>query len=110
MSKVKTEYDLEDDVESKDKVFVLFYASWCPHSQRFLPVFQKFAKDKTHACVQIVTDDKTNLCDKYSVDIVPTVLFFKNGKVAKRLDGVPGKGLNEKQLKEFAESCSAAAT
>lgn len=110
MSKVENEYKLEQDVGSKEKVFVLFYASWCPFSQRFLPLFQKFAKDKTRACLQIVTDDKANLCERYSVEVVPTVLFFKNGRVVKRLDGAPGKGLNEKQLKEFAESCSTTTT
>ena len=51
--------------------------------------------------MQIVTDDKANLCEKYSVDVVPTVLIFEKGQVTKRLDGEPGVGLNEKQLLEF---------
>jgi hypothetical protein len=34
--------------------------------------------------------------NKYSVEVVPTVLLFKNGKVSKRLDGVLGKGLTER--------------
>ena len=31
------------EIESKDKAFVLFYASWCPFSQRFLPVFEEYS-------------------------------------------------------------------
>jgi hypothetical protein len=46
----------------------------------------------------VKTDDKASLCEKYSVDIVPTVLLFEKGKVKKRLDGVPGAGLEEKHL------------
>ncbi len=98
MSKIDVEYGLDDILKSKDKAVVLFYASWCPFSQRFLPVFDKYAKDKTLACLRVVTDDKASLCEKYSVDVVPTVLLFEKGKVKKRLDGKPGAGLTEKQL------------
>jgi hypothetical protein len=32
-------------------------------------------------------------------------LFFNQEKVALRLDGKPGVGLNEKQIKDFIKSC-----
>jgi thioredoxin 1 len=98
MSKIDIEYDLENMLKSKDKIIVLFYASWCPFSQRFLPIFEKYAQNNTQACLRVKTDDKASLCEKYSVDIVPTVLLFEKGKVKKRLDGVPGAGLEEKHL------------
>jgi len=101
MSKIDVEYGLEDTLKSKDRAIVLFYASWCPFSQRFLPVFEKFSQDKTRACLRVVTDDKASLCDKYSVEVVPTVLVFEKGKVVKRLDGTPGVGLKEKQLADL---------
>ena len=98
MSKIDREYDFDEILKSKERVFVLFYASWCPYSKRFLPIFDKFSQDNTRKCVSIMIDDKASLSDKYSVEIVPTVLIFENGKVSKRLDGKPGSGLNEKQL------------
>ena len=98
MSKIDVEYGLDDALKSLNRVFVLFYASWCPFSQRFLPIFEKYARDKTQMCLQVKTDDKASLCEKYSVEVVPTVLLFQKGKVKKRLDGVPGVGLEEKQL------------
>jgi thiol-disulfide isomerase/thioredoxin len=104
MSKIDVEYGLDDLLKSKDRVIVLFYASWCPFSQRFLPVFEKYAKDKPVTCLRIVTDDKASLCEKYSVEVVPTVLLFEKGKVKKRLDGVPGVGLEEKHLKNLTNA------
>jgi len=98
VSKIDVGYDLVEVLRSKDKVVVLFYASWCPFSQRFLPIFEKYAKNNTLTCLRIVIDDKASLCEKYSVDVVPTVLLFEDGKVKKRLDGVSGAGLTEKQL------------
>jgi hypothetical protein len=34
---------------------------------------------------------------------VPTVLLFEKGRVTKRLDGAPGAGLDEKQLKNLVD-------
>jgi thioredoxin 1 len=101
MSKVNVESGLEESLKSKNRVVILFYASWCPFSQRFLPTFEKYSKGKSQNCLQIVTDDKPSLCEKYKVDVVPTVLIFENGRVAKRLDGAAGIGLSERQLLDF---------
>jgi thiol-disulfide isomerase/thioredoxin len=105
MSRVDAEEGLEDVLKSKENVFVLFYASWCPFCQMFLPIFDKFAQENTCKCACVVTDDKPSLCEKYLVEVVPTVLVFQGGKVIRRLDGVIGKGLTEKQLKDFVSKC-----
>ena len=39
--------------------------------------------------------------EKYLIDTVPTVLLFELGTVTKRLDGEPGAGLSEQQLKKM---------
>ncbi len=93
--------NVEDALKSKEKAFVLFYASWCPHSQRFLPIFQEYAKSNPKQCMSIVIDDKPDLCDKYEIEYYPTVLLLKKGKVEKRLDATPGAGLTKKQLAEL---------
>jgi len=100
----KSKSDIEDVLKSKEKAFVLFYASWCPFSQRFLPIFEDYAKANPQECMSVVIDDKPDLCDKYEIDYYPTVLLFKNGEVKKRLDATPGLGLTKKQLKELTAS------
>jgi thiol-disulfide isomerase/thioredoxin len=101
----ENEAEIEKQLETKDHVFVLFYESWCPFSQRFLPVFNKFAQNQKKECVKVVADYKLKLCDKYEIEVFPTVLFFEKGQVAKRLDGEAGVGLSQKQLDDFAEKC-----
>lgn len=100
-NKKKVQSDLDTEFESKEKVFVLFYASWCPHSQRFLPIFQEYAKSNPSECMSVVIDDKPELCEKFSIDYYPTVIVFKKGKVVKRLDATPGVGLNKLQLSKL---------
>lgn len=103
MSKIDVEYNVDEMLKSKDKAVVLFYASWCPFSQMFLPIFEKYSKDKTQTCLRIKIDDKASLCEKYSIDVVPTILIFEKGTVKKRLDGKPGEGLKEKQLRDLPD-------
>ena len=100
----KAEENIEDVLKSKDKTFVLFYASWCPFSQEFLPVFEEYAKANPQECISVVVDDKPDLCDKYAIEYYPTVLLFKKGKVHKRLDATPGAGLTKKQLIELTKN------
>jgi thiol-disulfide isomerase/thioredoxin len=104
MSKKDVEQDLDEILKAKRSVFVLFYASWCPFSRKFLPVYEKCTLNSPTPCLRVMVDNKEELCDKYSIDYYPTVLLFENGKVAKRLDAEPGAGLNEKQLKNMLSS------
>jgi thioredoxin 1 len=95
------EENIEKSIKNKEKAFVLFYASWCPHSQRFLPIFQEYAKTHPDECIEVVIDSKPELCEEYGIEYYPTVLLLKKGTVQKRLDATPGEGLTKKQLTEL---------
>jgi thiol-disulfide isomerase/thioredoxin len=101
---ITCEADLNSALKTIDKVCVLFYASWCPFSQRFLPIFEKASKNKD-CYARVVIDDDESLAEKYDIEFYPTVLFFDNGKATKRLDGTSGRGLNEDQLSAFLKGC-----
>lgn len=102
---IEKEQDIEKVVRDSAGMIALFYASWCPFCRAFLPVFEKHAaKDERRFC-RILTDDMASCEDTYAIDVVPTVLFFRNGAVVKRLDGVPGRGLTEQQLTALIADC-----
>jgi thiol-disulfide isomerase/thioredoxin len=92
------------EIENKDRAFVLFYATWCPFSQRFLPVFEEYARDNPKECISVIVDDRPDLCEEYRIEYYPTVLLLKKGKVHKRLDAEPAVGLTKKQLIEFTKN------
>lgn len=92
---------INDEIGQKDKAFVLFYTTWCPFSQRFLPIFEEYAKGNPKECISVVVDDRPDVCEEYSIEYYPTVILFKKGRVYGRLDAEPGVGLDGKQLEAF---------
>ncbi len=43
----KVKNDIDDDLKSKEKAFVLFYASWCPTFAAFLADFSGICKKQS---------------------------------------------------------------
>ncbi|MCX9084655.1 MAG: CDGSH iron-sulfur domain-containing protein [Candidatus Methanoperedens sp.] len=96
--------DLEDFLKTRTKTFVLFYASWCSFCRDFLPTYDKYFENQPEMFLRVMIDDREELMDKYSVEIVPTILLFENGMIKRRCDGEIGIGLNEKHLIDLIRS------
>lgn len=102
-SKTKRRNSIRDEIKRKDEVYVLFYATWCPFSQRFLPIFEEYSKTNPEECISVIVDEEPELCEECAIEYYPTVILFEKGKVQKRLDPEPHVGLNKEQLKEFTK-------
>ena len=98
--------ELEAAIKSRDRLMVLFYASWCPYSQAFLETYRRHAAAGEPCYVRVLVDDGDSVAVKYSIEVFPTVLFFEKGKLAKRLDGIYHRGLSQGQLEDFARRCA----
>ena len=73
-----------------NKVAVIdFYAEWCGPCKAFNPILQKVAKDYSGKAVvgKINIDKSQTLANKFDVKSIPTVLFFKNGKLVGKSNG-----------------------
>ena len=101
--KLKAEFDAE--IGSGQGRLVLFYSSWCPFCTSFLPVFERVAAANAGAFARVSIDDLPELEDAFAIEVVPTVLFFKDGRLSSRLDGVLGLGLNADILGAFVKAC-----
>jgi thiol-disulfide isomerase/thioredoxin len=102
-SKTKRKTTFHEKLKDKDKAFVLFYATWCPYSQRFLPIFEEYSKNNPKECLSVIVDEEPDVCEEYDIEYYPTVIMFQKGKVHRRLDAEPGVGLNKNQLKDLTE-------
>ena len=106
MIEITDKRDLAKQLKANPKVVALFYASWCPFCRSFLSVFNKRAEKQGSAlfmCVKIDKDENP-LWETYSLEAVPSVILFENGKVSRRLDCELGAGLTEKQFSKWMET------
>jgi len=76
-------------VLSAPKAVVKFYSPGCPYSRAFAPIYEKLSSqypDVLFAAVNI--DQNFQQAGTNSVQMLPTVVFFANGKPVGRIDGV----------------------
>ncbi len=107
MIEINQKADFDIQLVKNDRLLALFYASWCPFCQRFKKIFKEHSGKKMFDMILCVNlDDYSNpIWDDYSIENVPTVLFFEKGKIAKRLDGKSGLGLSKSQLIDLLDTC-----
>lgn len=96
--------DLEDILKTRERAFVLFYASWCPFSKAFLPIYDGYFEKQPQTFLRVMIDDREELMERFSVEVVPTVIFFENGRIKRRCDGEAGIGLSEERLIDIVNS------
>jgi len=100
---VKDDGELKKLLASNKKLLALFFASWCPYARAFRPIFEGEA-GKVEGCrcaIAVVDEDENPLWDMCAVERVPTVIYFKDGKISKKLVETPGVGLSRKELLDF---------
>lgn len=96
---------LERALQGGGTKLVLFYSAWCPFCLAFMPAFEAQAAAAPERFIKACTDGSEELEDRFSIDVVPSVLCFEDGKLSKRLDGKLGRGLSADGLRAFAEAC-----
>lgn len=81
--------DYSDVVKSTPVVLVEFYADWCPHCQRMMPVVKQI-KEMLNGSVdvyQFEIDENKELAGAEKIESIPTFIIYKNGKEAWRYSG-----------------------
>ena len=81
--------DYKNLIESAPVVLVEFYASWCPHCQRMMPVVAQ-VKERIAGRAEIKRidiDENNDIADELGVKTVPTFIVYKNGREQWRQSG-----------------------
>jgi thioredoxin 1 len=67
-----------------------FYASWCPHCQMVGPILEDLARKyhgKKVEVIKIDADEAENAATKYQVEVLPTIIMYRNGEILERHEG-----------------------
>lgn len=78
-----------EEIKSAPVVLVEFFATWCPHCQKMMPVV---ADIKTKLAdnlkvLQFDIDKNKELSDKENIQYLPTFILYDNGKEVMRQTG-----------------------
>ncbi|MFH0842061.1 MAG: thioredoxin [Bacteroidota bacterium] len=86
--------NFEDVVVKSDKpVVVDFWAEWCGPCRMIAPIIEELSKEYSGKAVvaKCDVDSSPNVAAKYGIRNIPTVLFFKDGKIADKQVGAVAK-------------------
>jgi thioredoxin len=98
-----TDENFEKEINAADKfVLVDFFATWCEPCSMLAPVLEKLAGEFKEKIVLMKAnlDNNQATAQKFSVEKIPTVILFKNGKPINGFVGL----VPEKSIKEWLEN------
>ena len=89
---VKKQFSSFQDLLDNSEIPVLvdFYATWCGPCQMMAPILEEVGanlRDRLQV-VKIDTDKYPNLASQYQVEALPTLVLFKDGQPAEKIEGV----------------------
>lgn len=89
----------ENIINQSGVVLIEFYATWCPHCKRMMPVMEQ-VKELLEGSVpvyQLDIDSESEAADKTEVETVPTFIIYKDGDEQWRHSGeIDGNALMAK--------------
>lgn len=100
-----TDADFESVVEQNAGLTVVdFWATWCAPCRMIAPVLEQLAEEYAGKAKVAKLDVDTNVrtASRFQVRSIPTLLFFKNGKVVDQVIGAVPKQQLEMKFKEHA--------
>jgi thioredoxin 1 len=92
------------DAVKKEKILVVdFWASWCAPCRFLSPIIEELAKDYAGKITfgKVDVDANPKVSTSFNISSIPTVMMFKDGKVADISIGAVPKQMLETKLKRL---------
>ena len=82
----------EEVLNSSKPVLVDFWASWCGPCRMVSPIVEEIAEERQDIKVgKVNVDEQPELASQFGIMSIPTLMVFKNGKIANQAMGARPK-------------------
>ena len=87
---INSTQEFDDLLKENRYVLVDFWATWCAPCRMVAPVIEKIADNYSDKVVvaKVDVDDQEELAIRYGIQTIPTIIFYKEGKIASKEIGV----------------------
>ena len=89
-----TDATFEQEVKNSElPVLVDFWAPWCAPCRRIAPILEEVASEMSSSVkiCKLNVDEQQKYAQQFSIQGIPTMILFKNGKEVKRIVGLQSK-------------------
>ncbi len=70
---------------NKERTLIDFYADWCGPCRMISPILEEMSNERTNVSIVKVDVDKyPEIAKEYGVMSIPTLIYFKEGKLIKQ--------------------------
>ena len=90
-------------LQAQGLVMVDFWATWCGPCKIVAPVVEELSKEYEGKVVfaKVNTDENSDLATKYNIRGIPTLMFFKEGKLLDQVVGAVPKAQLKSKIDSF---------
>lgn len=96
-------------LDRRGVLVVAFLADWCGFCHRFAPELDRLVRAGCTVVACDLTDEESPLWERFGIEIVPTLIVFRDGEIVVRADGLGGIGIVPGRVDGVRDAALAAA-